>query len=64
LSATPSARLAWADRGYAGKMVTWAVSVLKPKLNWKPSHGLMARTPSRSFQRMASKGQMGRFRTA
>jgi transposase len=30
--AFPSVRLAWADGGYAGKLVTWAASKLKPKL--------------------------------
>ena len=29
--AFPSIRLAWADGGYAGKLVTWAASKLKPK---------------------------------
>jgi transposase len=30
--AFPSVTLAWADGGYAGKLVTWAASKLKPKL--------------------------------
>src|SRR5207245_8198897 len=30
--AFPSVRLTWADGGYAGKLVTWAKSKLKPKL--------------------------------
>ena len=30
--AFPSVKLAWADGGYAGKLVTWATSKLKPKL--------------------------------
>ena len=30
--AFPSVRLTWADGGYAGKLVTWATSKLKPKL--------------------------------
>ena len=30
--AFPSVRLAWADGGYAGKLVTWAAGKLKPKL--------------------------------
>jgi transposase len=30
--AFPSIRLAWADGGYADKLVTWATSKLKPKL--------------------------------
>jgi len=30
--AFPSVKLAWADGGYAGKLVTWAKSKLKPKL--------------------------------
>jgi putative transposase len=30
--AFPSVKLAWADGGYAGKLVTWASSRLKPKL--------------------------------
>jgi transposase len=30
--AFPSVRLAWADGGYAGKLVIWAASKLKPKL--------------------------------
>ena len=30
--AFPSVRLAWADGGYAGKLVTWAACKLKPKL--------------------------------
>ena len=30
--AFPSIRLAWADGGYAGKLVTWAAGKLKPKL--------------------------------
>jgi transposase len=30
--AFPSVRLAWADGGYAGKLVTWARTRLKPKL--------------------------------
>ncbi len=30
--AFPSVRLTWADGGYAGKLVTWAASMLKPKL--------------------------------
>jgi transposase len=30
--AFPSIKLAWADGGYAGKLVTWAASKLKPKL--------------------------------
>jgi transposase len=30
--AFPSVRLAWADGGYAGKLVTWAAAKLKPKL--------------------------------
>jgi transposase len=30
--AFPSVRLAWADGGYAGKLVTWATAKLKPKL--------------------------------
>jgi transposase len=30
--AFPSVRLAWADGGYAGKLVTWAKTKLKPKL--------------------------------
>jgi transposase len=30
--AFPSVRLAWADGGYAGKLVTWAASKLRPKL--------------------------------
>jgi transposase len=30
--AFPSVRLAWADGGYAGKLVTWASTRLKPKL--------------------------------
>jgi transposase len=30
--AFPSVRLTWADGGYAGKLVTWARSKLKPKL--------------------------------
>ena len=30
--AFPSVKLAWADGGYAGKLVTWAASKLKPKL--------------------------------
>ena len=30
--AFPSVKLAWADGGYAGKLVTWAASTLKPKL--------------------------------
>ena len=28
----PSVKLAWADGGYAGKLVTWAKTKLKPKL--------------------------------
>jgi transposase len=28
----PSVKLAWADGGYAGKLVTWAAGKLKPKL--------------------------------
>jgi transposase len=30
--AHPSVKLAWADGGYAGKLVTWAAARLKPKL--------------------------------
>jgi transposase len=30
--AFPSVRLAWADGGYAGKLVTWATAKLKPEL--------------------------------
>src|SRR4029077_19646967 len=30
--ACPSVRLTWADGGYAGKLVTWAKTKLKPKL--------------------------------
>ena len=30
--AFPSVRLAWADGGYAGKLVTWAATRLRPKL--------------------------------
>src|SRR5947209_237001 len=30
--AFPTVRLAWADGGYAGKLVTWAAAKLKPKL--------------------------------
>jgi len=30
--AFPSVRLAWADGGYAGKLITWARTRLKPKL--------------------------------
>jgi putative transposase len=30
--AFPAVRLAWADGGYAGKLVTWARTRLKPKL--------------------------------
>ena len=30
--AFPSVKLAWADGGYAGKLVTWAARKLKPKL--------------------------------
>jgi transposase len=30
--AFPSVKLAWADGGYAGKLVTWARTKLKPKL--------------------------------
>ncbi|MDQ2815491.1 MAG: transposase [Actinomycetota bacterium] len=30
--AFPAVKLAWADGGYAGKLVTWAASRLKPKL--------------------------------
>jgi len=30
--AFPSVKLAWADGGYAGKLVTWAAARLKPKL--------------------------------
>jgi transposase len=30
--AVPSVRLTWADGGYAGKLVTWAKTQLKPKL--------------------------------
>ena len=30
--AFPSVKLAWADGGYAGKLVTWAATRLKPKL--------------------------------
>ena len=30
--AFPSVRLTWADGGYAGKLVTWARSKLKPRL--------------------------------
>jgi transposase len=30
--AFPSIKLAWADGGYAGKLVTWAASKFKPKL--------------------------------
>ena len=30
--AFPSVKLAWADSGYAGKLVTWAAGRLKPKL--------------------------------
>ena len=30
--AFPSVKLAWADGGYAGKLVTWAAGKLKPKL--------------------------------
>src|SRR6185437_9743384 len=30
--AFPPVRLTWADGGYAGKLVTWAASKLKPKL--------------------------------
>jgi transposase len=30
--AFPSVKLAWADGGYAGKLVTWARTRLKPKL--------------------------------
>ena len=30
--AFPSVKLAWADGGYAGKLVTWAAAKLKPKL--------------------------------
>jgi transposase len=30
--AFPTVRLAWADGGYAGKLVTWAAGKLKPKL--------------------------------
>ena len=30
--AFPSIKLAWADGGYAGKLVTWARTRLKPKL--------------------------------
>jgi transposase len=30
--AFPAVKLAWADGGYAGKLVTWAATRLKPKL--------------------------------
>ncbi len=30
--AFPSVKLAWADGGYAGKLVTWTASKLRPKL--------------------------------
>ena len=30
--AFPAVKLAWADGGYAGKLVTWAAGKLKPKL--------------------------------
>ena len=30
--AFPSVKLAWADGGYAGKLVTWASTKLKPRL--------------------------------
>jgi transposase len=30
--AFPSVRLAWADSGYAGKLVTWAKTRLRPRL--------------------------------
>jgi hypothetical protein len=31
----PSVRLAWADGSYAGKLVTWARTQLKPRLQLK-----------------------------
>ena len=31
----PAVKLAWADGGYAGKLITWASSRLKPKLTLK-----------------------------
>ena len=35
--AFPSIRLTWADSGYAGKLVTWAKTKLKPKLTCRSS---------------------------
>jgi transposase len=32
VGAFPSVKLAWADGGYAGKLVTWAKTKLKPRL--------------------------------
>jgi putative transposase len=43
--AFPSIALAWADGGYAGKLVTWAKTRLT--LTWKSSRGPMTCTPSR-----------------
>jgi hypothetical protein len=45
--AFPSVGLAWADGGYAGKLVTWARTKLKPKLTLKASGGPMTCAPSR-----------------
>src|SRR5207302_11390762 len=33
--AFPSIRLTWADSGYAGKLITWAKTKLKPRLTVK-----------------------------
>ena len=45
--AFPSVKLAWADGGYAGKLVTWAASKLKPKLTLEIVRRPMTCTPSR-----------------
>jgi transposase len=45
--AFPSVKLAWADGGYAGKLVTWAAGKLKPKLTLESSGGPVNCTPSR-----------------
>ena len=44
--AIPPVRLTWADGGYAGKLVTWATSKLKPKLTLESSSGPMTCAPS------------------
>lgn len=57
--AFPSVKLAWADGGYAGKLITWAAARLKPKLNSPPRPLAHRRPASRNLSSQAGSRSLG-----